>query len=120
MNPLSSIFAWVRGLQHRSNLDSNFELKAFADSLEAACIETIENGKMTKDMMVAAGGSSAQEGTYLNALELVDCIAGTLQDRIMRGTKIMYTLTDEAPMLATYALLPIIKAFTKKSGIEVE
>eukprot|EP00971_Amphidinium_carterae_P088133 1743261-Amphidinium_carterae.2 len=36
------------------------------------------------------------------------------------GAKIMYTLTDEAPMLATYALLPIIKSFTKKSGIEVE
>merc|ERR1719323_2723395 len=42
-----------------------------------------------------------------------------MQD-IQREMKIMYTLTDEAPMLATYALLPIIRAFTKKAGVEVE
>merc|ERR1719433_2349214 len=42
-----------------------------------------------------------------------------MQD-IQREMKIMYTLTDEAPMLATYALLPIIRAFTQKSGVEVE
>jgi isocitrate dehydrogenase len=36
------------------------------------------------------------------------------------SAKIIYTLTDEAPLLATYSLLPIVKAFTKAAGIEVE
>lgn len=35
-------------------------------------------------------------------------------------SKIIYTLTDEAPLLATYSFLPIVKAFTKKAGIEIE
>jgi len=120
INPLSCAFAWVHALQHRAKLDDNFELKAFAENLQAACIETVEKGKMTKDMAIVAGGSDAQPGNYLNSEELVAEIATTLQDIVMRGAKIMYTLTDEAPMLATYALLPIIKAFTKKSGIEIE
>ena len=49
-NPIASIFAWTRGLAHRAKLDKNTELAAFCDTLERVCIETVEQGKMTKDL----------------------------------------------------------------------
>jgi isocitrate dehydrogenase len=49
-NPIASIFAWTRGLAHRAKLDKNAELAAFCDTLERVCIETVEQGKMTKDL----------------------------------------------------------------------
>ena len=49
-NPIASIFAWTRGLAHRAKLDNNPELAAFCDTLERVCIETVEQGKMTKDL----------------------------------------------------------------------
>eukprot|EP01090_Pellita_catalonica_P006419 TRINITY_DN1663_c0_g1_i1.p1 TRINITY_DN1663_c0_g1~~TRINITY_DN1663_c0_g1_i1.p1 ORF type:complete len:455 (+),score=87.74 TRINITY_DN1663_c0_g1_i1:55-1365(+) len=49
-NPVASIFAWTRGLAHRGKLDDNAELIDFANTLESVCVETIENGKMTKDL----------------------------------------------------------------------
>jgi len=49
-NPIASIFAWTRGLAHRAKLDNNAELAKFCDTLERVCIETVEQGKMTKDL----------------------------------------------------------------------
>ncbi len=49
-NPIASIFAWTRGLAFRGKLDGNDELIKFADTLEKVCIETVESGKMTKDL----------------------------------------------------------------------
>ena len=49
-NPIASIFAWTRGLYHRGKFDDNQALKDFATCLEKACIETVENGHMTKDL----------------------------------------------------------------------
>ncbi|KFZ82695.1 isocitrate dehydrogenase [Amycolatopsis sp. MJM2582] len=49
-NPIASIFAWTRGLEHRGKLDSNPELIGFANKLEQVVIETVESGKMTKDL----------------------------------------------------------------------
>ena len=54
-NPIASIFAWTRGLIHRSNLDRNKQLKNFAEKLEKICIETVENGIMTKDLALMVG-----------------------------------------------------------------
>ncbi|MFL6181863.1 MAG: isocitrate/isopropylmalate family dehydrogenase, partial [Actinomycetes bacterium] len=54
-NPIASIFAWTRGLQHRGALDGNEALKAFASDLEAVCVETVESGKMTKDLALLVG-----------------------------------------------------------------
>lgn len=56
-NPIASIFAWSRGLMHRAKLDNNAPLKAFAEKLEAACITTVENGFMTKDLALCVKGS---------------------------------------------------------------
>ena len=54
-NPIASIFAWSRGLLHRSNLDKNKSLKNFAENLEKICIDTVENGLMTKDLALMIG-----------------------------------------------------------------
>jgi isocitrate dehydrogenase len=53
-NPVASIFAWSRGLLHRTNLDGNEELRAFVRALERACVEVIDvDGVMTKDLALA-------------------------------------------------------------------
>jgi isocitrate dehydrogenase len=51
-NPIASIFAWTRGLAHRAKLDNNAELAAFCATLERVCVETVEQGKMTKDLAI--------------------------------------------------------------------
>jgi isocitrate dehydrogenase len=54
-NPIASIFAWTGGLKHRGKLDSAPEVTAFAQTLERVCIETVESGKMTKDLALLVG-----------------------------------------------------------------
>ena len=56
-NPIASIFAWTRGLAHRGKLDGTPEVTRFAETLERVCIETVEEGKMTKDLAVLVGPS---------------------------------------------------------------
>ena len=51
-NPVASIFAWTRGLEHRGKLDNNPKLIEFATTLEAVCVEAIEAGEMTKDLSI--------------------------------------------------------------------
>src|SRR5690606_39230302 len=65
-NPIASIFAWTRGLAFRGKLDDNQELIDFANTLEAVCIETVESGKMTKDLAVCIHGNSVSKDQYLN------------------------------------------------------
>lgn len=54
-NPIASIFAWTRGLNYRGQFDNNQPLIDFADALEAACVETVEAGFMTKDLALLVG-----------------------------------------------------------------
>jgi isocitrate dehydrogenase len=54
-NPIASIYAWTRGLEHRGKLDSNSELIGFANKLEQVVIDTVEGGKMTKDLAMLIG-----------------------------------------------------------------
>ena len=54
-NPIASIFAWTRGLAHRGKLDNTPAVTHFADALERVCIETVEEGKMTKDLAILIG-----------------------------------------------------------------
>jgi isocitrate dehydrogenase len=54
-NPIASIFAWTRGLQHRAKLDNNGDLATFASALEKVCIATVEGGQMTKDLAILVG-----------------------------------------------------------------
>ncbi|HXB15880.1 MAG TPA: NADP-dependent isocitrate dehydrogenase [Solirubrobacteraceae bacterium] len=54
-NPIASIFAWTRGLAARGRMDDTPEVIAFAETLERVCIETVEAGKMTKDLALLVG-----------------------------------------------------------------
>ncbi len=54
-NPIASIFAWTRGLIYRSRFDKNNELEKFANTLEKVCVDTVENGYMTKDLALLVG-----------------------------------------------------------------
>jgi isocitrate dehydrogenase len=54
-NPIASIFAWTRGLQARGRLDGTPEVAQFAQTLERVCVETVESGKMTKDLALLVG-----------------------------------------------------------------
>ncbi|HEY9379225.1 MAG TPA: NADP-dependent isocitrate dehydrogenase [Jiangellaceae bacterium] len=54
-NPIASIFAWTRGLEHRGKVDRTPEVVDFAETLERVCIETVESGRMTKDLALLVG-----------------------------------------------------------------
>ena len=54
-NPIASIFAWTRGLEHRAKLDDNAELAKFAKTVEEVCVATVEGGSMTKDLALLVG-----------------------------------------------------------------
>ncbi len=70
-NPIASIFAWTRGLAHRGKVDGTPLVTQFAETLEAVCIETVEAGKMTKDLALLVGPDQkwlTTEG-FLDALD---------------------------------------------------
>jgi isocitrate dehydrogenase len=54
-NPIASIFAWTRGLEARGKMDNTPEVIQFAETLERVIIETVESGKMTKDLALLVG-----------------------------------------------------------------
>ena len=75
-NSVATIFAWTGALRKRGELDQNPELTAFADKLEAACIQTIEEGKMTKDLALI---TSIENPAVLNSQEFIQAIRNTLE-----------------------------------------
>ena len=54
-NPIASIFAWTRALAARGRMDDTPEVSEFAETLERVCVETVESGKMTKDLALLVG-----------------------------------------------------------------
>ena len=70
-NPIASIFAWTQGLAHRAKLDNNPELAKFCDTLERVCIETVEQGKMTKDLSLLISKDAPYQTTqeFLNSID---------------------------------------------------
>jgi isocitrate dehydrogenase len=82
-NPIASIFAWTRGLAHRGKLDGNQPLIDFADQLEKTCVETVEQGKMTKDLALLVHGDKMQRTDYLNTEDFLDAIAEGLKAKLV-------------------------------------
>jgi isocitrate dehydrogenase, NADP-dependent, eukaryotic type len=62
-NPIASIYAWTRGLMHRGKLDGNQALIDFAQTLEDVVIETVESGKMTKDLAILVSADQPYQTT---------------------------------------------------------
>jgi isocitrate dehydrogenase len=77
-NPIASIFAWAKGLYHRGKIDGNEDLKKFIKTLEKVCIETIENGSMTKDLAMLIGPTTK----YLNTNQFLNIINENLKKKL--------------------------------------
>jgi isocitrate dehydrogenase len=80
-NPIASIFAWTRGLAHRGKLDNTPEVTGFAEALEAVCVETVESGKMTKDLALLVGKDQPWQTTQ----EFLATLDQNLQARMAQG-----------------------------------
>uniref|UniRef100_A0A2K6JPD6 Isocitrate dehydrogenase [NADP] n=1 Tax=Rhinopithecus bieti TaxID=61621 RepID=A0A2K6JPD6_RHIBE len=95
-NPISSIFAWTRGLALRAKIDSNKELAFFANALEEVCIETIEAGFMTEDLAACIKGlPSAQCSDYLNMFEFMDKLGENLKIKLAQVKLEIHTWAEE-------------------------
>ena len=77
-NPIASIFAWTRGLSHRGKLDKNEELIKFARTLESVCIQTVENGEMTKDLAILI----SKDTNFLTTNEFLEAIDKNLKKQL--------------------------------------
>ena len=74
-NPIASIFAWTQGLTHRAKLDNNPKLAEFASTLEKVCIQTVESGKMTKDLAILI----SKDSPWLNTQDFLAAIDENLK-----------------------------------------
>jgi isocitrate dehydrogenase len=74
-NPIASIFAWTRALGARGRLDETPDVSRFAETLERVCVETVESGRMTKDLALLVGGDQK----HLTTQEFLDAIDTNLQ-----------------------------------------
>ena len=74
-NPIASIFAWTQGLTHRAKLDNNPKLAEFAATLEKVCIQTVESGKMTKDLAILI----SKDSPWLNTQDFLAAIDENLK-----------------------------------------
>ena len=74
-NPIASIFAWTQGLAHRAKLDNTPKVAEFAKTLERVCIETVESGKMTKDLAILI----SKDAPWLNTQEFLAAIDDNLK-----------------------------------------
>lgn len=84
-NPIASIFAWTRGLEFRGKLDNNQELINFCHALEQVCVETVESGKMTKDLAVCIYGNKVTLGEhYLNTEDFLSALDVNLQAKLAK------------------------------------
>lgn len=82
-NPIASIFAWTQGLLHRAKLDNNKELEVFCRTLEKVCVETIEDGFMTKDLAICIKGMNAvKREDYMETFDFINKIAENLKKKL--------------------------------------
>ena len=78
-NSVATIFAWTGALRKRGELDGNTALSEFADKLEQACIKTIEDGKMTKDLALITTNPNP---AVLNSQDFIKAVRATLQEMV--------------------------------------
>ena len=77
-NPIASIFAWTRGLIYRGRFDGTPDVVRFAETLERVCIETVESGKMTKDLAILIG----PEQPWMTTEQFFESIVGNLEEEM--------------------------------------
>jgi isocitrate dehydrogenase len=77
-NPIASIFAWTQGLRYRGQFDDTPDVVHFAKSLEEVCVETVESGKMTKDLAILI----AKDAPWLTTEQFLDALDGALRAKL--------------------------------------
>jgi isocitrate dehydrogenase len=77
-NPIASIFAWTQGLRYRGKFDGTPDVIAFADALEAVCVETVESGRMTKDLAILI----SSDHPYLTTEQFLAALDDGLKKRL--------------------------------------
>ncbi|MEK9742174.1 MAG: isocitrate/isopropylmalate family dehydrogenase, partial [Pelagibacteraceae bacterium] len=77
-NPIASIFAWTRGLEHRGKLDNNPDLIKFSKTLEDVCVSTVESGQMTKDLAILINKNTK----FLTTNQFLDTIDKNLKKQL--------------------------------------
>jgi isocitrate dehydrogenase len=80
-NPIASIYAWTRGLYYRGKFDGNKELIDFSTKLERACIDTVESGKMTKDLALCVHGNNIPQGSFLSTTAYLEAVEKELRSK---------------------------------------
>jgi len=77
-NPIASIFAWTRGLIYRGKMDATADVVRFAETLEKVCVDTVESGKMTKDLAILI----RPDHPFLTTEEFMDAVDAGLKRRV--------------------------------------
>ncbi|MFI5001003.1 MAG: NADP-dependent isocitrate dehydrogenase [Reyranellales bacterium] len=79
-NPIASIFAWTQGLKYRGQFDGTPDVVKFADTLEKVCVETVESGKMTKDLAILIRA----DHPFLNTQDFLDTLDANLKAKMAK------------------------------------
>ena len=77
-NPIASIFAWTQGLKYRGTFDGTPDVVRFSEALERVCVETVESGKMTKDLAILI----RPDQPFLTTEEFLDAVDKELVKRM--------------------------------------
>ena len=77
-NPIASIFAWTRGLRHRGKLDGNEQLVKFSNTIESVCVDTVQQGDMTKDLAILINKNSK----FLSTNQFLDKLDQKLKNKL--------------------------------------
>ena len=80
-NPIASIFAWTGGLKYRGRFDDTPDVTAFAETLERVCVETVENGQMTKDLAILIG----PDQSWMTTEQFFEAIRANLEKAMLRA-----------------------------------
>src|SRR5688572_14486120 len=80
-NPIASIFAWTGGLKYRGKFDDTPEVTRFAETLERVCVETVESGKMTKDLAILIG----PDQSWMTTEQFFEAIRSNLEKAMAAG-----------------------------------
>jgi isocitrate dehydrogenase len=81
-NPIASIFAWSQGLHHLALKDKNDKLSSFVKALESACIETVESGKMTKDLALIVEADTKKPQKPFTTKEYILAVKEALESKL--------------------------------------
>ena len=92
-NPIASIYAWTRGLQYRGKMDGTPDVVNFALALEKVCVDTVESGKMTKDLATLI----RPDHPFLTTEEYMDAVDAELKRRMAVTSRTERGAAEKSP-----------------------